>query len=265
MFYKYIICILVYRNTNDLLDCIPSIKSNIENSKIIIVNSYYDEKTRCLFKKIAENNDCDFVNVPNKGYGYGNNMGIAYSLEHYKFKFLIVSNPDIIINKFDDRYLHKYSDCVIAPLITTTKRKSQNPYWYSKNKFIEKLIYLGMKKQNRLSLFCGLGINKLRREIALFFFDHSNKHEITVYAAHGSFCMFPYAIFQKIGLPFDENMFLFAEEAYLAHLLDDNKVKIILTKDIQILHKEDGSVGLAQIDETSELRKSFIYYYEKVR
>ncbi len=265
MFYKYIICILVYRNTEDILECILSIKNNIKDFKIVIVNSYYDDITQRLFKQIAENNNCDFINVPNKGYGYGNNKGISHCLKCYKFDYLIVSNPDIVIHKFDDRYLNKYSDCVVAPLITTIKGKSQNPYWYKKNNFSERLIYLGMKKQNRQVLYFGLGLNKLIREIALFLFKHSSKHQMIVYAAHGSFCMFPYTMFQLLGLPFDEKMFLFAEEAYLAHLLEDNKIKVILTKDIKILHKEDGSIGLAHIDEASELRKSIIYYYEKIK
>ena len=76
--------------------------------------------------------------------------------------------------------------------------------------------------------------------------------------------MFPKSVFEKLGLIYDENMFLFSEEAYLAHLFANANIKTVLTKYIEILHKEDGSMKLSKIDEDGEGRKSIIYYYEKM-
>lgn len=264
MFFKYVICILVYKNTEDIKECIYSIKKYINEHKIIIINSHYDNETMHEFQIIAEKNNCDFIDVPNKGYGYGNNRGIEMAIKKYRFEYLIISNPDVIIKKFDDSHLSKYNHNIIAPVITTLKGKSQNPYWYKKNDWIEKLIYIGMKKRKRFFLFWGYGINKAIRELALIKFKHSSMHDMQIYAAHGSFLIFSYSVLQSIGCPYDEKMFLFAEEALLAHLLEKNKIDTVLTKDIQILHREDGSISLSPINETDEERKSIIYYYEKI-
>lgn len=41
------------------------------------------------------------MNVENKGYSYGNNRGIEYCHNNYEYDYIIISNPDIIIKKFD--------------------------------------------------------------------------------------------------------------------------------------------------------------------
>jgi GT2 family glycosyltransferase len=83
-------------------------------------------------------------------------------------------------------------------------------------------------------------------------------------AAHGAFVIYSRDIFDKIGLPYDENMFLFAEESLLAHVLWEKQITIIMTKDIKILHYEDGSMNAANVRQEEERKKSIIYYYEKL-
>jgi GT2 family glycosyltransferase len=51
--YKYIFCILVYRNVEDIKECIDSIMDKVENCKIVIVNSFYDNESKNEFEKIA--------------------------------------------------------------------------------------------------------------------------------------------------------------------------------------------------------------------
>ncbi|MDO5291422.1 MAG: hypothetical protein Q4F05_01605 [bacterium] len=264
MHYNYVFCILVYRNTQDILECIESIKENVKDYKILIVNSYYDDESMHEFRNIAKTNNCDFLNVENRGYGYGNNMGIQFAIEHYSFDYIVVSNPDIIIEKFDDLLLKQFNQSVIAPIINNISGKPQNPYWIKKNVLAENLIYRGQKEKKRLLLYSGYAINKLFREIGLKLFLKSQKNEMKVYAAHGSFCIFPKSIFETLGKLYDEEMFLFAEEAYVAHILESNNIDTILTKEIVIRHKEDGSVKISKINEDDELRKSVIYYYEKL-
>ncbi len=260
--YKYVICILVYKNGNDLKECIKSIDRHIEDYKIIIINSYYDDTTLASIRKIAESNDCDFINVPNKGYGYGNNRGICYAIENYNFDFLIVSNPDIIIRKFDDSSLYKYRNAAIGPMITTLKGKRQNPYWAVRNPFCEKIIYSGLKYKYRVILYCAYAINKLIRILSLFLLRVQKKQYMKVYALHGSFFIISKKVLDTIGIPYDENMFLFSEEAYLANKLFKHNIPSYICKCIMITHKEDGSMKLTKINENDEERKSFMYYFE---
>lgn len=263
--FKYVFVVLVYRNMKDIRDFVLDIKSHNLDSKIIIVNSYYDDETKAECEKTAEDAGCVFLNVENRGYGYGNNRGIEYALKNFKFDFLIVSNPDIVIKKFSDDSFSSFKDAVIGPVIRTLTNKSQNPYWVYENPLSEYLIYKGYKNKSKLLLYAGIGINKVIREAFLACFGILRLHFKRVFALHGSFVIFSHGVFDKIKLPYDEDMFLFAEEANLAHLLKKNKIKSYLSSDVEILHKEDGSIGVSKIDEKSEARKSIITYYEKLR
>lgn len=263
--YKYIFIILNYRNTSDVLNCIRSIEKHVKNYKIVMINSHYDKKSEKILHEIADAYKCDFIDVPNLGYGYGNNKGIEYAAERYCFDFIIICNPDIMIESWSDKPFDKFSDAVFAPIIRTKRGKSQNPYWAKKNNFAEWLIYNGYKLKNKWLLYFGIAINKIIREIFLKCFYLRKINEIKVYAAHGSFCIFPKKIFDNNKKIYDEKMFLFAEEAYLAHMLEKQNIKTILTKRIKIRHVEDGCIKFEKIDEESIQRKSVVYYYEKIK
>lgn len=264
MHYKYIFVILTYKSIRDLPDCVGSIRANVKNSRIIIVNSRYDEETSAAFREYADTNGCDFLDVPNRGYGYGNNRGIEFARQNYSFDWLIISNPDVVVRSFEEDCLDMNRGKVVAPLTETLSGKAQNPYWFIKNPPAEWLIYKGYKLKNRFLLYSGIAANKVIRECALRVFLRSGADVIPVYAAHGSFCIYPYEVLARFDELFDEHMFLFSEEAYLAHLFEKNNIEIVLTKGIKVLHKEDGSIGVAAIDGKSEAAKSVVYYYEKM-
>lgn len=261
--YEYVFCILTYRNTEDIKECLCSIKSNVSSYKVVIVNSYYDEDSKASFEEIAVRNGCDFINVPNKGYGAGNNAGIKYIKETYDYEYLIISNPDIIIEKFDMGGLPE-GPKVVAPLITTIKGKNQNPYWIVKNDVAERMLYSSMKNGDKVSYITSIAMNKILREVGLLLFKISRKSSRRVYGAHGSFMILSREVINSFERLFDENMFLFAEESLLAHEFEKRGIPVILIKTVQIKHKEDGSVSLSDINENAIARESIIYYYEKI-
>ncbi len=259
--YKYVFIVLAFRTGRDIPGFIKTLSSKFDDYKVVVVNSYYNEESLAEIRDIAFENDCDFIPIENKGYGYGNNQGIKYALENYNFDYLIVCNADIEVQKWDVGELP--SEKVSAPMITTINGKKQNPYWAKSNKFGDWLIYKGHKNQSRLFMFLGQGMNKLIREIYLLSFAKSRKRVSRIYAAHGSFLIFPRKIVDRIAPVFDENMFLYYEEAYLAKKLHRNNIEIELQKDISILHYEDGSTKGSNIDLSKHASQSYIYYYEK--
>ena len=98
---EVVIILLTYRNSSDLRNFIEIAKKKCRYSyKIICVNSFYDLDSKEKIEKICIHNKIDFLNVENKGYGYGNNQGIIFANDHYNFDYLIISNPDIEIVKF---------------------------------------------------------------------------------------------------------------------------------------------------------------------
>ena len=64
---------------------------------------------------------------------------------------------------------------------------------------------------------------------------------------------------------FDEEIFLYYEEASLAFVAKRCDVPIIYDKSIKIYHKEDGSMNMENIIEYPYLKKSFLTYYSKCR
>ncbi|HFR3172669.1 TPA: glycosyltransferase family 2 protein, partial [Streptococcus suis] len=108
-----------------------------------------DDESLELVRKIANSNNCDFINVENKGFSYGNNIGLKYALDNYDFDFVTCSNPDVVINKFEDKILTEYPDSIYGPEITTINGRKQNPMVIFKNDFINKLIYYSYTKNIR--------------------------------------------------------------------------------------------------------------------
>ncbi len=258
--YKYVIIVLVYRNVEDLKECIDSIYKNIFSSKIIVVNSFYDEKSKKKIQEVAERKGCIFINVPNKGYSYGNNRGIEYAKKHFVFDYIIISNPDITIEKFDEETIDSNKDYgIIAPKIVTKSGKLQNPICVYKNRLSEKLIYYGLKKNSKLLFVIGIAITKIMRAITI---KIQKKSTYQIFAAHGSFVIITKASIEKLYPVYDENLFLFAEEGVLAYKSARLGIKTGQFNSIIIKHKEDSCMKLSNLSINEELKKANIYYYE---
>ncbi|MBP3819460.1 MAG: hypothetical protein J6H31_14285 [Butyrivibrio sp.] len=257
--YKYIAIVLVYRNTNDLLECIHSMQAKVNSLKMIVVNAYYDDATTNEVRAIAEKYNCDFLNIENKGYSYGNNVGIEYALKNYLFEYAIISNPDITIQKWKDTQIEEAD--VIAPMTVNLKGKKQNPISARRINMSMSLIYYGIKKDNKILLGLGILINKISN--SLFIVNAKLFHKRTIYAAHGSFLIIKKEAIEHLLPVYDDNMFLFGEEGVLAEKMRCHNFRTIYDDDIIINHKEDGSMKLSDISLNDELKKSNLYFYEK--
>ena len=259
----FVFVVLCFKNTNDILAFIDSTKRIKASYKTVIVNSYYDEITKEMFEKIAECNQCDFINVPNKGYGAGNNIGIEHALSLYDFDFLVVSNPDIEIEIFDYDSINNLNEHIVAPRILKINGDNQNPMYYKRNKVGEYLKYQAFKKNMLILLYSVLAIEKIQRYVLGKIITWRQNDQIRIFAAHGSCILFSRYSVEKLRAPFDEKIFLMCEENDLAMNAFSNNIPIFYCHQIIVKHKEDGSIGLSNINIFETLRQSFLYYYEK--
>ncbi len=255
--YKFVVIVLVYRNYKDLIDCIDSVYEKVDDCKIVIVNAYYDEESKQKIQEIANTKKCDFINEINKGYSYGNNRGIEYVRNHYEFEYVIISNPDIVVEK-------RISDIpdaeIIAPKIVAASGKNQNPMMIREVKLADYFIYRGIKNNIILLFYGGIALKKITNKLCMFF-NKNNKY-INIFAAHGSFVIIRKNVIECIQPLYDENMFLFAEEGVLAQRCRKEGFCTIYDSEIEINHKEDGCMKLADFSINNELKKANIYYYE---
>jgi GT2 family glycosyltransferase len=262
--YKYIFVVLLYKNMVDIFDLIKSIERTFDNYHIILVNSFFDEKTEEEALAIAGNRtDCSFLSVENRGYGAGNNAGIQYAQENFDFDFIIISNPDTIIKKFDQSVLFNPSQAAIyAPKIISKDYKRQNPNWAFHSDLLEYLQYIACKKENLLVDYFVIAILKFTRILYSCIADIFQLKKIKVGNAHGSFFIISKSALNILKPLYDSHMFLFYEEVYLGHSAFCNHIPIYYVKDIVVRHKEDGSMRLSNINLRKEAHKSVIYYYE---
>jgi len=257
--------VLVYRNYQDLEEFIDSVKTLKFSYKIVVVNAYYDDDSRDKFKEIAELNNCVFLNISNKGYSYGNNCGMEYAEEHFDYKYIVISNPDIIIKDFPDS-LEELKGDIIAPMTVTLSGKMQNPMIVSESLFAEKMIYRGLIKNNKFLYYLGIVKNKLLREIFLKTHRLKRGGAYKIYAAHGAFVILTKYAVSVLGThPYDEKMFLFAEEMVLAWKAKKALLETLYNPSVCVQHKVDGSIKLADLSVEKNMADANIYYYETYR
>ncbi len=272
---KNIFVVLTYINSDDLIDFLDSVSNCVDDYQVIVVNSFHDAESKNKIEQIAKNYNCDFLNVENKGYSYGNNRGIEYALQNYNFQYLTVSNADIIIRSYNTNLLPK--EGIFAGILIAKKGHMQNPMIVKENNFSEKLIYEAFVHGTKWKFILGVGLNKIFREI--FLFTHAMKKPsangqglrlFTISQAHGSFLTFSRDSLFRLwdgadtgfkGI-FDENIFLFAEESVLAKRAKALGIPVYYSNFAVCHHKEDGSMKLSHVDIGGELAKANIYAYE---
>lgn len=255
--YDFVFVVLVYRNTQDLTEFFSS--NGVPDSKVVVVNSYYDEDSEKEFRSISQRYDADFLTVPNNGYGAGNNRGIEYALKKYDFKYLVVSNADILVKNMSLSSVSSYGDSIIAPQIINASGRKQNPSVpFKPSKLTEDMkcwvyqgshykilwIFFALSRLKKILYYCISGIRK------------------QIFSAHGSFVIMPKVVVEKLHPIYNEDMFLFNEEEHLGRLALKNGIKTYYAKDILIHHKEDGSMKMASFNEMERLRQSFLVYYD---
>ena len=255
-----IIIVLTYRNHEDLRELFASYSSSFNDLKIqtIVVDAYYNDDCSVEIEKVARINSADYLRIPNKGYSFGNNYGIQYANAHYEYDYLIVSNADIEIRSFDKVVLDKLPKGVYGPTIQTKDGRLQNPMYCKRNLLSRKIVYKGFIEDSKFKFAVGIIINKFQTKIQKRNLRYPNK----VYQLHGSFLIFSKEAIDILQTVFDENMFLFAEETYLSKILENKNIPSYYVPEIEVFHKEDGSMQFNKELDTN-LKESNVYVYEK--
>ena len=124
--------ILHYKNLNDTLEAIASIRKNTSKKhKIVVVDnaSLNSGDAKMLSKR------CDdlIINSTNLGFAKANNIGCQRAIEKYSPDFLCVINNDILIcqKHFDEKVCKLYMETsfdILGPKILTDGGDSVNPF-----------------------------------------------------------------------------------------------------------------------------------------
>lgn len=238
-----VVFVLVNYNTNkDLVNFIKKTKKIINNRfryKFVCVDNYSNKKVLDELKALSENFSFELIENENLGYGQGNNIGIDFACNKYKFDYLVVSNCDIEIEKFDLDTLNKYSNSIIAPKIINSSNRNQNPMYYKEQPLVFKILNYSNIKESMLLQKVGIVLSKFVKLFNKLFKVNDNK----IFSCHGSFIVFSKPALEKLIPVFDSKMFLLCEEMVLAMKAKEENISIFYEKNISVKHFEDASMG----------------------
>lgn len=95
--------ILNYNSADDTSICVDRLLSFERDYHIVIVdNCSTDESYDTLREQYGDWERVDVIKTDrNGGYGYGNNFGMRYAIDHYAVEIVGVINPDVLIPEAD--------------------------------------------------------------------------------------------------------------------------------------------------------------------
>lgn len=153
--------ILHYKNLEETIKCVSSIKDNYLNYNIVIVDNASNDGTGEILCQMYK--DYSTINVliqeEAKGFSYGNNLGIEFAKQNFDPDFLIICNNDV---QFVDQDLYlkicqiykETNFSVMGPDVYYVKMSEhQSPFrneWMREKETLEEIAYYQKRLSNRL-------------------------------------------------------------------------------------------------------------------
>lgn len=255
---KITFVILHYMAIEDTLECINSIKNNINysNQSIVVVDNGSPNNTGLILKeKYKDDNMVDIIiSERNLGFSKGNNLGYKYAKDILNSSYIVILNNDTVIkqNNFSNKIIELYNEKeyhILGPDIISTKVKGyhQNPCkikaFNNKNdvdKYIRKLkigYYKCLFKKYTKTYNI---IRKLKKATDISVDNFLNKEAENV-KLHGSCLIFSKKYIIENEYAFNPKTFMYMEEDILYYECKKKNYKMIYSPVVTIYHKEDIS------------------------
>lgn len=247
------IVILNYNDYRETKEYVDKIKGYRLLSEIVIVDNNSTDSSYENLKRMEKKNVTVLKTDENKGYAYGNNVGIKF-LED-RVDYIIISNPDVVVDESAIRKLKNDLDenpdiSIIAPIV------NQNGQLL-KGRRLPKIIDE-----------IGLNLNYFHRKVEknLGYDEKKYNSELTkVDVVSGCFFMARREDLNLVG-NFDDSTFLFYEENILATKLRNINKKTYVDNGVVVLHNESVTINktMASIRKYKILKDSqkyFVKYY----
>lgn len=248
------ILVLNYNDAVTTTSFVNSVRDYSCVRKILAVDNHSkDDSMECL-KALEDDKVLVVDSGENKGYGAGNNFGIRYLYEHFNSEYILLCNPDVIIEeqvceKLED-FLRTYDDYAIAaPFMLNAKLQHQCNTAF----FIPKTYQYIMSLSIVLKKFiCSFDCGNLA--------EQSDETVYDVGAVSGSLFMINVSKMLQYGM-FDENIFLYCEEIVLGAKMGAAHQKIALLPKLTFVHNHSVSISKSY---NTLLKKHRLYLKSKV-
>lgn len=198
------------------------------------------------------------LHVPNDGYSRGNNEGLAAVDQLYGADFVIISNPDVFVEKDAvkacvDFLVNNKDYAVAAPRMHSADGIPHHLAAWKERTFLCDLAY----SSGILSRTVGM----YRECYPEKYFDNG---VADVDCTAGSFFVVKRDILKRVG-DFDENTFLYYEEDILGYKLKRLGFKTALLCNYRFLHCEGNSVNknLNYLKKYRAMQRSRLYFHRE--
>jgi GT2 family glycosyltransferase len=209
--------------------------------RVIVVNSFFNQETEEACRALSKEYDADFIPVPNKGFGAGNNSGCQYVMDHYQYRYLILSNSDIIIRDITCLSQLEEQKAVYAADVRMENGHRQNPHLPFRVGLYLKLLDLSYQWKSNVLMNIAFAFNRILREMVLIWTKLNGGRKVKVFSAHGSFIILTYQASRALSPIFHEEMFLYNEELYLAYRCRQLQIPVYYVPKLEVTHLEGAS------------------------
>ena len=239
-YYELVFVVLVYRNIDVLRQFFSTLTLSF-SYRVIVVNSFFNQETEEACRALSKEYDADFIPVPNKGFGAGNNSGCQYVMDHYQYRYLILSNSDIIIRDITCLSQLEEQKAVYAADVRMENGHRQNPHLPFKVGLYLKLLDLSYRWKSNLLMNVAFAFNRIMRELLVIWTKLNGGRKVKVFSAHGSFIILTCQASQALSPIFHEEMFLYNEELYLAYRCRQLQIPVYYVPKLEVTHLEGAS------------------------
>lgn len=222
-------CTVTYNSSSKIVDFvknIESLKSNIFNKKIYVVDSGSTDGTVAIVEELCTKYDDVSLMTPSKngGFGFGNNYVIPSLTSDYH----VVINPDVEIpstQTIDDMvlYMEQHKEVgLLSPKIMNTDGTVQKLYKHNPSILDMALRFISP--------------NVMKKRQSWFVHDETGYTQIgTIDHASGACMFFRTTIFKKVG-GFDERYFMYMEDADITREVNQVSKAVFYPK-VSVVHE----------------------------
>ena len=244
------IVILNYNDAENTIKMIEQIKEYTCLKKIVIVDNHSGDDSVERLKPYENEKIILLEASENKGYAYGNNLGLKY-LEDYDFVF--ISNPDIVVEEgvmeeliLDMKQNHKLS--FLGPKILENGHISKG--W--------KLPTYGIEVLSTMNY-----VHRLAKKLQKYPKNYYQEKLTPVEVISGCFFLARMKDFKKIHY-FDTHTFLYYEENIIGTKAKEKDLLTMVDTSLSVVHEYSQSVdkSFKKIAKYKILKQSMFYYEE---
>lgn len=253
--------ILHYQTSNDTIACVESIKRNVANPVIVIVDNASPNGSGQVISELYKNENSIHVILLNENMGFakGNNVGYKYLRSNFECDFICCINNDteLICNNFENKLKTLYSEvefAVMAPkvLLNDGSIQSFNPTLHNTSYYQNELEVLAesekysqyLRKKGVLTFLISyfpksMGIiRKTKQKI-----NPPYKNIMRNVVLHGCFLVFSNAFISIFDEAFDPRTFMFREEELLYIKVRKKGLITVYSEKMCVKHKEDAATN----------------------